>query len=171
MSLARATLAAWCVLGTGCVAVRGGPVAITQVGTTPDVGGTVGVRVYDNSIGHFYHSIRPTVGATGNLTRATRSLWRVTGGVEAGLDNFWTDDEHGPWSFRGVFVRGEAGYHTDDVHGGSGLSYYGGGTTVLFRLGGTETLSWGIDATAGAVRGSDDVERFSATGSLLLEWP
>jgi hypothetical protein len=167
----RIGIAALALSTTGCLAFRGGP-AVVSDRSQVSVGGAVGMRVYDQNIGHFYDSIRPTVGAVANVAVGSNCSWRVTAGPEVGLDRYWTDEEHGAWAFRGIFARGEAGFQSDEGNGHYGhLDYWGGGTTLLFDLGKSDQLDWGLDLAAGSASARDGSSGFSGTMSVVIEWP
>jgi hypothetical protein len=125
-----------------------------------------------NGPGHYYDSVRPVVGVAGDAAWGSRSMQRYTFGPEVGLDNYWTDAEHGAWSFRGLFVREEQGFVSDSLHGSNHtINYFGGGATLLLRLADSETLTWGFDGTAGSSTDRDGNAGVTWSGSLLLEWP
>jgi hypothetical protein len=164
-------LALFALSSTGCIEFRAAPTVAGNQGTVVGAA-TLGARIYDNDPGHYYDSIRPVFGAAANASIGDKSTQRLTIGPEVGLDNFWTDEDHANWSFRGVFVRGELGNVTDSVHGHDGtINYFGGGATALFRLAGIDTITWGFDASLGTAKAADGTSGATWTGSLVVEWP
>jgi hypothetical protein len=156
---------------TACVGFRGGPAVVTDRSHV-SAGAAVGARVYDRDLGHYYDSIKPTVGLASDFAWGSNGMWRVTAGPEVGLDRYWTDQEHGPWAFRGVFVRGEAGFQSDvgNAHYGH-LDYWGGDASVLFDISKSDVLNWGLDVKAGAATARDGTAGFSGATSVFIEWP